>query len=58
MAIEKKSALKSLPNTLIVHLQRIIFDYDTMRNVKLNDKLEFPNRLNLKKYQVAQVLQD
>lgn len=58
VAIEKKNALKSLPNTLIVHLNRIVFDFDTMRNVKLNDKLEFPNQLNLKKYQVAQVLED
>ena len=41
VSIEKKLAIKRLPNTLIVHLQRIIFDLDSMRNVKLNDKLEF-----------------
>lgn len=43
VSIDKKSCINTLPNTLIVHLNRIVFDFDTMRNVKLNDKLEFPN---------------
>ena len=58
VTIEKKSCLKSLPNTLIVHLNRIVFDFDSMRNLKLNDKLEFPNELNLREYMLAQVLAD
>ena len=48
VVIEKRGCIRSLPNTLIVHLNRIVFDFDTMRNVKLNDKLEFPNELNVK----------
>ena len=48
VTIEKKQCIRHLPNTLIVHLNRIVFDFDTMRNVKLNDKLEFPNLLNVR----------
>ena len=53
--IEKKIAIKNLPNTLIVHLNRITFDMETMRNIKINDKLEFPDVLNVKKYMVEEV---
>lgn len=53
--IEKKLAIKNLPNTLIVHLNRITFDIDQMRNIKINDRLEFPNVLNVKKYMVEEV---
>lgn len=45
--IEKKLAIKKLPNTLIVHLNRIVFDFDKMGNIKLNDRFEFPNVLNV-----------
>jgi len=48
--LEKRVTLDKLPNTLIVHLQRIIFDFDTLRNVKLNDRVEFPNVLNLREF--------
>ena len=58
VTIEKKQCIRNLPNTLIVHLNRIVFDFDTMRNVKLNDKLEFPNELNVKQFMLHQVLAD
>jgi ubiquitin C-terminal hydrolase len=48
-------AIKNLPNTLIVHLNRITFDIELMRNIKINDRLEFPNTLNVKKYMVEEV---
>jgi hypothetical protein len=35
---------------LIVHLQRILFNYDTFQNEKINSKLEFPNSLSLEPY--------
>lgn len=54
--ISKKLAIKSLPNTLIVHQLRITFDLDLLRNVKVNDRLEFPNTLNLKEYMLDHVL--
>ena len=58
VTIEKKQCIRKLPNTLIVHLNRIVFDFDTMRNQKLNDKLEFPNELNIRRFMLHQVLQD
>lgn len=41
-----------------MHLKRLDFDFNTMRNVKLNDKLEFPNKLNMSKYMLSEVIQD
>lgn len=58
VTIEKKQTIKSLPNTLIVHLNRIVFDFESMRNVKLNDKLDFPNELNVRPFMLHQVLAD
>jgi len=58
VTIEKKQCIRKLPNTLIVHLNRIVFDFDTMRNQKLNDRLEFPNELNMRQFMLGQVLSD
>ncbi len=46
----KRTVLKTLPSTLILHLKRFSFDLDTMRKVKVNDYCEFPNRLNVFPY--------
>mmetsp|Transcript_8203 Transcript_8203/g.16159 ORF Transcript_8203/g.16159 Transcript_8203/m.16159 type:complete len:2815 (-) Transcript_8203:1874-10318(-) len=48
--IVKRTLLKDLPNILVVHLQRIVFDFDTFNNVKINTRLEFPHNLDLKKF--------
>jgi len=40
------------PNVLFVHLQRIVFSFDTFANEKINSKLEFPSILNLRPYTV------
>ena len=48
--IVKRVCISELPNILIVHLQRIIFNYDTFVNEKINSKLEFPTSLNLEPY--------
>ena len=32
------------------------FDMDTLRNVKLNEKISFPNVLNLKDYMTDEIL--
>lgn len=58
VTIEKKQCIRNLPNTLILHLNRIVFDFDTMRNKKLNDKLEFPNELNVRPFMLPQVLSE
>lgn len=58
VTIEKKQCIRNLPNTLILHLNRIVFDFDTMRNKKLNDLLEFPNELNVRPFMLHKVLND
>ena len=37
----KQSLIKDLPNILIIHMQRIIFDMDTFSNEKIASKLDF-----------------
>lgn len=49
-SITKRSCLSALPNVLIVHLQRIVFDLDTLMNQKINSRLEFPLELNVEPY--------
>lgn len=48
--ITKRAALKHLPNVLIVHLQRIVFDFETLMLQKINSRLEFPTELNMEPY--------
>jgi uncharacterized UBP type Zn finger protein len=54
--ITKKTVFKRLPNTLIVRLNRIRYDYDTLRNVKENDRLEFGTSLNMRPYMLDEVV--
>jgi uncharacterized UBP type Zn finger protein len=46
----KTNCISALPNVLIVHLQRIIFNFDTYMNQKINSRLQFPRELNLYPY--------
>ena len=57
-ALVRYTSVRNTPNTLILHLNRIVFDFDTMRNKKLNDRLEFPNELNVRQFMLHQVLND
>ena len=41
----KYSEIKSLPRTLILHLNRLNFDYNTMRRQKLTYPISFPSEL-------------
>ena len=52
VTITKKNSLSELPNVLIIHLQRIFFNYEIDKNEKINSKLEFPKVLNLKPYTI------
>jgi ubiquitin carboxyl-terminal hydrolase 34 len=54
--LEKKMTIDKLPNTLIIHLQRITFDFEIMKNVKYNDKLDFPNLLDLKEFSTEEIM--
>ena len=54
--ISKRILLSQTPNVLIVHLQRIIFNFDTFRNDKINSLFEFPTHLDLKPYSFYEVM--
>lgn len=41
---------------MIVHLQRIIFNFETFRNDKINSFFEFPFQLDLKPYSFFEVM--
>ena len=45
--IKKRTLITETPNVLIVHLQRIIFDFDTFQNEKMNQLFDFPMLLDL-----------
>ncbi|KAH9300739.1 hypothetical protein KI387_012322 [Taxus chinensis] len=48
----KRTCVKSLPNTLVIHLKRFDFDYETMQQLKLKDRFEFPIHLDMKPFTV------
>lgn len=54
--ISKRTLISSTPNVLIVHLQRIIFNFETFRNDKINSFFEFPYQLDLKPYSFYEVM--
>lgn len=54
--VSKRVLIAETPNVLILHLQRIIFNFDTFRNDKLNQFFEFPTVLDLKPYSYYDVM--
>jgi hypothetical protein len=48
--------ISQTPNVLIVHLQRILFNFETFRTDKLNTFFEFPYQLDLKPYSFYDVM--
>ncbi|KAL9647338.1 hypothetical protein ABK040_011703 [Willaertia magna] len=48
----KRTLIRDLPNVLILHLKRFDFDFETMVNRKVNDRIEFPHILNMEPYTV------
>ncbi|KRX05033.1 hypothetical protein PPERSA_06667 [Pseudocohnilembus persalinus] len=48
--IQKRVLMNDLPNFLVLHLQRIIFDMNTFLNKKISDKFEFPLELDVQEY--------
>ncbi len=48
--LTKKESISKLPNVLLIHLQRITFNYEFGINEKIDTRLEFPNHLNMKPY--------
>jgi ubiquitin carboxyl-terminal hydrolase 34 len=52
----KRNLIAETPNVLIVHLQRIVFNFDTFQNDKINSRFEFPNILSLKDFSFREVM--
>ena len=48
----KRNCIKVLPHTLVVHLKRFEFDYETMNRWKIKDRFAFPLRLDMHPYTV------
>jgi ubiquitin carboxyl-terminal hydrolase 34 len=54
--VSKRTLIAQTPNVLIVHLQRIVFNFDTFQNDKLNQHFEFPQLLDLSPYSYYEVM--
>ena len=54
--LSKRTLISETPNVLIVHLQRIGFNFDTFENDKVNTLLKFPTLLDLKPYSYFEVM--
>ena len=48
----KQCLLGRLENTIIIHLKRFEYNYQESRRIKINDRFEFPEELNLKKWSI------
>ena len=46
----RRCEIRTLPNTLIIHLKRFEFDLETMNRKKVNDYISFPFELNMFPY--------
>ena len=53
--ISKITSLNKLPNVLIIHLKRFYLDYETCHTTKINSKLEFPRKINLKEFCIEEI---
>ena len=50
VAIEKRTTLYKLPNTLFIHLKRFSMNYDLGTTQKTNSRFDFEPKINLKKF--------
>jgi ubiquitin C-terminal hydrolase len=48
----KRTSLRTLPSHLIVHLKRFEFDFETMQQIKINQRYSFPLTLDLYPYTI------
>ena len=54
--VTKRTLISKTPNVLIVQLQRIVFDFDTFTNQKVNTHFEFPEHLDLNEYSLNHIM--
>eukprot|EP00736_Rhodelphis_marinus_P012162 Rmarinus@m.24887 len=50
VAAVKRTCISELPPTLMLHMKRFDFDYDTFKRIKLNSRCSFPLELNMEPY--------
>ena len=55
--VHKRTLVAQTPNILVLHLQRLVFDFDTFQNEKINQHFEFPQHLNLRPYSYYHVME-
>lgn len=55
--ITKRTLIANTPSVLFVHLQRLVFNFDTFRNDKVNTLLEFPDNLDLKPFSFYHIME-
>ena len=48
----KRQVIKELPHTLCFQLKRFEFDYETMQRLKVKDRFEFPQELDMRPFTV------
>ena len=46
----KQISIKTLPQHLLIHLKRFEFDFETLQQVKINSRFEFPENLDMFAY--------
>jgi ubiquitin carboxyl-terminal hydrolase 34 len=55
--LKKRQLLSNLPNILVIHLKRMIFNLEGKQE-KINSRFEFPIKLNLKKYCIENIVKE
>lgn len=53
----KRTCIKTLPHTLVIHLKRFELDYETMETFKIQERFEFPLTLDMFPFTSAFLLQ-
>lgn len=56
--ITRRTVINKPPNYLFLHLQRLVFDFDTLQNTKINTRVEFPSVLNIKPFTKQEVFKE
>jgi len=56
--LSKRTLITETPNILIVHLGRLVFNFDTFLNDKVNKMIKFPRVLDLKPFSYYEVMQN
>lgn len=54
--ITKRTLISKTPNVFVIQLQRIVFDFDTFQNQKVNSHFEFPETLDLTPYSMNHIM--